>query len=165
VGRIESEEQFRSQKLAIEIFNDRWSLLILCECFFRARRREDFLVSLNVEPCVLAERLDKLVAFGLLRRIRYQDFPGCREYALTRSGLDVCSAIRSAMPSSCDYRSASVFDGMATCADCGEVIATEMKAVQPRGFDRTAQSGRSRAQVNQASQIAEIQIDVEQAAY
>jgi DNA-binding HxlR family transcriptional regulator len=71
VRRIESEEQFRSQKLAIEIFNDRWSLLILRECFFRARRPEDFLISLNLEPCVLAERLDKLVAFGLLRRIRH----------------------------------------------------------------------------------------------
>jgi DNA-binding HxlR family transcriptional regulator len=138
VGRIESEEQFHSPRLTTEVFNDRWSLLILRECFFRAKRPEDFLTSLNVAPCVLAERLDKLVGFGLLRRIRRPHFAQGHDYVLTQSGLDFCPAVRSAMPSLSDYRSASVFDGIATCADCDEVIATEMKAVRDRPRDTIA---------------------------
>jgi len=51
---------------------NRWSPLILREYFPRKRRFEAFEASLGITRHVLADRLRKLVRFGLLRRIPYQ---------------------------------------------------------------------------------------------
>jgi DNA-binding HxlR family transcriptional regulator len=59
---------------------NRWSLLILRECFPRKRRFEAFEASLGITRHVLADRLKKLVRFGVLRRIPYQESPKRYEY-------------------------------------------------------------------------------------
>src|SRR5260221_9563828 len=83
------EEEPCSLALTIGVIGDRWSLLILRECFLRTRRFEGFQSALGITRHLLAERLKKLVRQGVLRRIPYQESPKPHEYILTQKALDL----------------------------------------------------------------------------
>jgi DNA-binding HxlR family transcriptional regulator len=83
------EEEPCSVARTIAVIGDRWSLLILRECFLRTRRFEAFQSALGITRHLLAERLKKLVRFGVLRRVPYQESPKRHEYILTPKGLDL----------------------------------------------------------------------------
>jgi DNA-binding HxlR family transcriptional regulator len=83
------EEEPCSVARTVAVIGDRWSLLILRECFLRTRRFEAFQSALGVTRHLLAERLKKLVRFGVLRRVPYQESPKRHEYILTQKGLDL----------------------------------------------------------------------------
>ena len=83
------EEEPCSVARTVAVIGDRWTLLILRECFLRVRRFEQFQSSLKITRHLLAERLKKLVRFGVLRRVPYQDSPRRYEYILTQKGLDL----------------------------------------------------------------------------
>src|SRR5207244_10236391 len=85
----ELEEQPCSLARTVAVIGDRWSLLILRECFLRKRRFEAFQSVLGITRHLLAERLKKLVRLGVLRRIPYQESPKRDEYILTQKGLDL----------------------------------------------------------------------------
>jgi DNA-binding HxlR family transcriptional regulator len=55
------EEEPCSLARTIGVIGDRWSLLILRECFLRTRRFEGFQSALGITRHLLAERLKKLV--------------------------------------------------------------------------------------------------------
>ena len=84
-----------SNAQALAVIGDRWSLLILRESFLRIRRFEEFQSSLGVTRHLLADRLKKLVRFGVLRRVLYQESPKRYEYILTQKGLDLYPIIMS----------------------------------------------------------------------
>ncbi|HZB94217.1 MAG TPA: helix-turn-helix domain-containing protein [Stellaceae bacterium] len=73
----------------LSVIGDRWSLLILRECFLRVRRFEEFEARLGITRHRLADRLKKLVAAGVLARVPYQQRPRRDEYRLTEKGLDL----------------------------------------------------------------------------
>src|SRR3954469_5220819 len=83
----ELEEEPCSMARTIGVIGDRWTLLILRECFLRTRRFEGFQAALGITRHLLAERLKKLVRLGILRRIPYQEAPKRHEYILTQKGL------------------------------------------------------------------------------
>jgi DNA-binding HxlR family transcriptional regulator len=85
----ELEEEPCSMARTIGVIGDRWSLLILRECFLRTRRFEAFQSALGITRHLLAERLKKLVRLGVLRRVAYQESPKRHEYILTQKGLDL----------------------------------------------------------------------------
>ena len=89
------EEEPCSVARTVAVIGDRWSLLILRESFLRVRRFDEFQASLGITRHLLAERLKKLVRFGVLRRIPYQDTPKRYEYILTQKGLDLYPIIMS----------------------------------------------------------------------
>ncbi|WP_106850342.1 helix-turn-helix domain-containing protein [Blastococcus sp. Marseille-P5729] len=76
--------------LAIELFGDRWTLLILRDIVFAGRRHFRELLRESGEritSSILADRLDRLVEAGLLTR---SDDPTHRQktlYSLTESGV------------------------------------------------------------------------------
>ena len=73
---------------SFDFLGDRWSLLILRSALFGVRRFEDFHDELGIPRTVLAARLKRLVASGLLARHEYKS-PGSRprhEYLLTEMG-------------------------------------------------------------------------------
>ena len=80
------EEEPCSLARTVAVIGDRWSLLILRECFLRKRRFEAFQSALAITRHLLAERLKKLVRLGVLRRIPYQESPKRYEYILTQKG-------------------------------------------------------------------------------
>lgn len=83
------EEETCSMARTLAVIGDRWSLLILRDCFLRVRRFEEFESRLRITRHLLADRLRKLVRFGVLRRVPYQTAPKRYEYLLTQRGLDL----------------------------------------------------------------------------
>lgn len=72
---------------ALAVVGDRWTLMILRECFLRTRRFDGFQARLGIARRVLAERLGSLVDDGVLERVAYQTRPERFEYRLTPKGL------------------------------------------------------------------------------
>lgn len=84
-----------SVKRALDIVGEKWTLLVLREAFYGARRFEQFQAHVGCARNLLSERLNTLVEAGVLQRVPYRE-PGQRErheYRLTDKGLDLQPAI------------------------------------------------------------------------
>jgi DNA-binding HxlR family transcriptional regulator len=133
------EEEPCSLARTVAVIGDRWSLLILRECFLRKRRFEAFQSSLAITRHLLAERLKKLVRLGVLRRIPYQESPKRYEYILTQKGLDLYPVIMSIVhwgdihmvdargrPLLHEHKNCGkTFDPVMVCSGCGEPLRAQ----------------------------------------
>ena len=77
----------------LEIVGERWTLLIIRDVFLGLRRFDQLQESLGVARNVLAERLNRLVAEGILERVPYSDRPPRYEYRLTDKGRELNVAL------------------------------------------------------------------------
>jgi DNA-binding HxlR family transcriptional regulator len=77
----------------LSVVGDRWTLLVIRDCFLGTRRFEDFLAHLGMTRHRLADRLRKLVAHGILERVSYSQRPVRYEYKLTAKGRDLYPVI------------------------------------------------------------------------
>ncbi len=75
---------------ALEVVGERWTLLILRDCFLGVRRFSDFEAHLDISKAVLSQRLAALVEAGLLTRT---EDGGHRQYAVTERARDLWPAI------------------------------------------------------------------------
>jgi DNA-binding HxlR family transcriptional regulator len=73
---------------SLERVGEWWSILILRDAFLGLTRFDQFQDSLGIAPNMLTRRLKRLVASGLLARVRYQERPARFEYVLTELGRD-----------------------------------------------------------------------------
>ncbi|GLZ49411.1 transcriptional regulator [Actinomycetospora sp. NBRC 106375] len=71
------------------VIGERWTMMILRECFRGERRYEHFRTKLGLGANVLNDRLRVLTAEGVLERVLYQDAPPRHEYRLTAKGADL----------------------------------------------------------------------------
>jgi len=78
---------------ALEIVGERWSLLIVRDAFRGLRRFEEFQANLGIARNVLTDRLNRLVAEGILERVLYSERPERYEYQLTDKGRDLNIAL------------------------------------------------------------------------
>jgi DNA-binding HxlR family transcriptional regulator len=78
---------------SLAILGDRWTLLILRDCFLGVRRFEAFQASLSISRTILRDRLTHLVENDLLMRRAYQDNPARFEYLLTAKGKSLHSVM------------------------------------------------------------------------
>lgn len=78
-----------SVERALEQIGDRWSFMLLREAYFGVRRFDQFQQAIGASPNILADRLKKLVAFGIFLRTRYSERPPRDEYRLTEKGKDL----------------------------------------------------------------------------
>jgi DNA-binding HxlR family transcriptional regulator len=78
---------------SLAILGDRWTLLILRDCFLGVRRFEAFQASLSISRTILRDRLKHLVENDLLSRRAYQDNPARFEYLLTAKGKSLHSVM------------------------------------------------------------------------
>ena len=76
---------------ALDIFGDRWSLLIVRDVLFKGRRTyQEFLdAGEGIATNVLADRLKKLQRAGILTKKRSKEDARTFEYELTPRGLDL----------------------------------------------------------------------------
>lgn len=84
-----------SVKRTLDIVGERWTLLVVREAFYGARRFEQFQARIGCARNILSERLRTLVDAGLMRRVPYRE-AGQREryeYRLTDKGLDLVTAV------------------------------------------------------------------------
>lgn len=70
----------------LSVIGDRWTMLVVRECFLGIRRFDQMQERLGITRHILADRLRKLVSAEVLRREQYQDRPARYEYRLTESG-------------------------------------------------------------------------------
>ena len=139
----------------IDVIGDRWTLLIMRDVFFGVRRFDDFQRDLKIARNVLTDRLQALVAHGILKTIPYQDNPPRHEYRLTDKGRDLFDVLmalwkygdkwehsdagRVAIHDECGQATHMV----PTCVHCGGELTRHNLRVEPP-LDVVAQ--RSRAQ-------------------
>ncbi len=121
----------------LSIIGDRWTLLILRDCFLRVRRFEAFQARLGIGRPILADRLAKLVTAGILDKVPYQARPVRYEYRLTAKGLDLHPIILSLVHFGDErlageagrpvlhrhLRCGQLFDPVMVCSACGEPLA------------------------------------------
>ena len=72
---------------ALELVGERWTLLVIRDCFLGVSRFNDFVDHLDVPKGVLTVRLQKLVAAGIVRKRRYAARQ--HDYLLTQRGLSL----------------------------------------------------------------------------
>jgi DNA-binding HxlR family transcriptional regulator len=71
---------------AEDVVGDRWTVLVLRELFIGTRRFDEIQAQTEATPQMLAGRLKKLEADGLVERRPYQQRPLRYEYYLTEKG-------------------------------------------------------------------------------
>ena len=137
---------------AISVIGDRWTILILRDCFLRVRRFEDFQARLGITRHVLADRLRKLVRLGVLRRVPYQHKPPRYEYRLTPKGLDLQPVLLALVrwgdahmcgergrPVLLEHRNCGqVFDPVVVCSQCGGRVDAHNVRTRPGPGARAA---------------------------
>lgn len=135
----------------VSVIGDRWTLLILRDCFLRIRRFDDFQARLGITRHILADRLRKLVKEGVLAKVQYEARPKRFEYRLTKKGLDLHPVLMSLVHwgdvhmttkkgrpllhehTACGHH----FDPVMTCSECGEAVDVRAVRVRPGpGADR-----------------------------
>lgn len=72
----------------LDVIGERWTLLILRDIFFGARRFGELQRGLGVAKNILSARLNRLVEEGILEKTGGED-GGFAEYRLTDKGLDL----------------------------------------------------------------------------
>lgn len=85
----ELDQQACSVARTLSVIGDRWTLMILRDCFMKVRRFDDFHARLGIGRPILADRLQKLVDNFVLTKMAYQTNPVRYEYRLTQKGLDL----------------------------------------------------------------------------
>lgn len=85
-----SPTRFRSKcpvACALDLVGDKWTLLVLRDCFLGKSKYADFQHSPESIPTnILADRLKKLERNGLVSKKKYQQRPVRHEYLLTPKG-------------------------------------------------------------------------------
>ncbi|MGO8894681.1 MAG: winged helix-turn-helix transcriptional regulator [Streptosporangiaceae bacterium] len=114
---------------AVGILGERPTFLVLREAFNGVRRFDDMQRRTGMPRQVLSQRLARLVAEGLLRKVRYQE-SGQRsrdEYRLTDKGLDLYPVLVALMEWGDRYASGP--DGppvLLRHRDCGEPVRLQL---------------------------------------
>jgi len=89
VLKREYEGQVCSIARTLEVVGDRWTLLVVRDIALGKHRFDELQASLGVASNVLCDRLNRLVAEGVLERVRYSERPERFEYRLTRKGREL----------------------------------------------------------------------------
>ncbi len=85
----ELQDLYCSVARSWSVIGERWTMMILRECFRGERRYDHFRSKLGLGSGVLNDRLRVLVDEGILDRVRYQERPARYEYRLTAKGADL----------------------------------------------------------------------------
>jgi DNA-binding HxlR family transcriptional regulator len=129
----ELDDEACSLARTLSIVGDRWTLLILRECFLGLSRFDAFEQRLGLSRRILQERLEKLVENFILVKVPYRQRPLRLEYQLTDKGRDLYPVIRTlthwgdrhlvgkeGRPSVIVHTCGRPSDPVVLCSECGE---------------------------------------------
>ncbi len=131
----------------LEVVGEWWSMLILRDAFLGVTRFDAFQERLGISRNVLNQRLTRLVAEGVLKKVPYSQRPPRYDYKLTEKGRDlwpVLTAMRQwgdkhAAPDGPPIRMVhtacgQVSEAVMTCSACGEPLsARQVRVVRGPG--------------------------------
>ena len=139
------EKQPCSVARTLSVIGDRWTPLILRECFFGVTRFDAFEKRLGIPRRVLSERLKMLVEKGVLHREPYQDHARRFDYLLTERGRDLRAILLTMiawgekhMPMDGASRQirhlgcGAVMTPVLHCSECGEPIGPDDVTTESR---------------------------------
>ena len=119
----------------LEVVGEWWTLLIVRDAFLGVTRFDEFQQRLGISRNVLTQRLDHLVAAGVLERRAYSEHPPRSDYRLTDRGRDLWPVINAMRqwgdahaapdgpPLQIVHRTCGhVFEARPTCSECGEPV-------------------------------------------
>jgi DNA-binding HxlR family transcriptional regulator len=119
---------------ALDVVGDRWSLLIVREVFYGARRFDEIARNTGAPRDILAARLRLLVDAGVLGKRPYSDRPARFDYHLTAAGRDLSPVLLTLKrwgethlaggepPVVFGHTCGAVFEAEVSCAACGEPL-------------------------------------------
>lgn len=129
----------------LEVVGERWTLLVLRECFMGTARFDDFQRRLGIARNVLQSRLERLVEEDVLERRPYQERPVRYEYRLTAEGRDVLPVLLALMEWGDRHRSphgprvaiaharcGGPVNAALMCGRCGATVEMRSISVAPR---------------------------------
>ena len=143
-------EQPCSFSRTLSVVGDRWTLMIIRDCFLRVRRFDDFQRRLGIGRPILTDRLKKLVEHFVLTKVAYQQNPTRYEYRLTQKGLDLYPIVMSIVHWGDEHMTngkgrplehqhmacGHTFDPVMTCSECGEeVAARDVRVIPGKGAE------------------------------
>jgi DNA-binding HxlR family transcriptional regulator len=80
---------------SLDIFGDRWTLLVIRDLFFGRSRFKEFAASPESIPTnILTERLERLLARGIIQQIPAEDGTKRMAYRLTKKGKALGPVLR-----------------------------------------------------------------------
>lgn len=91
----EIDTQVCSVARTLSLIGDRWTMLILRDCFLGVARFSDFQKSLGITKHRLSDRLSKLVESEILIKRIYDTRYGRHEYKLTKKGIELYPVLMS----------------------------------------------------------------------
>ncbi|WP_194813605.1 helix-turn-helix domain-containing protein [Nocardia sp. XZ_19_385] len=91
--RMSFEDMNCSVAQCLEVVGEWWTLLIVRDALFGVTRFDDFRARLGIARNVLTQRLEHLVAHGVLTREPYQQNPIRYDYRLTAKGRALWSVV------------------------------------------------------------------------
>jgi DNA-binding HxlR family transcriptional regulator len=129
-----SFEELRVQdcsiKRTLDVIGERWTLLVIREALYGARRFEQFPANVGCARTLLSERLATLVEHGVLQREPYRE-AGQRErhqYLLTDKGHDLFAAVTALMHWGDRWEAGPEGGpGVIRHRDCGELVHVELR--------------------------------------
>ena len=104
---------------ATDLIGDWWTPLVLRELFSGHRRFDAIQESIGIPRAVLAQRLDRLVAEGMVTKVAYEERPPRYEYRLTDKGLDLWPVMVTLMQYGDRYYAPDGPPVVLTHRDCG----------------------------------------------
>jgi len=114
---------------AVSQIGEKWTFLVLREAFNGVRRFDDMRRRTGAPRQVLSDRLSRMVADGMLRRVPYQE-RGQRvrhEYRLTQKGLDLYPVLVALMAWGDKYAAGPAGSQvLLTHRDCGAAVGLRL---------------------------------------
>jgi DNA-binding HxlR family transcriptional regulator len=89
VERKSFEHMHCSVAQCLELVGEWWTMLVIRDAFRGVKRFDAFQSRLGIARNILTQRLNKLVAAGILTKQPYQEHPPRYEYLLTDKGRDL----------------------------------------------------------------------------
>jgi len=130
---------------ALAVIGERWTLLVLREVLLGRRRFEEIRRNTGVASNILADRLETLVAHGVLQR-RSAEGQDAHEYVATRKGADLTPVLLTLMAWGDRYEDPAGLgaprvpvhtacghdaDPRLACAHCGEPLEARDVRMRP----------------------------------
>lgn len=145
---------------SLEVVGDWWSPLILRDLFLGLDRFDQLVVDLGISRNLLRDRLEVLIAGGVVTKERYQDAPVRSRYVLTQAGRELVPVLlalsawgdrwvspEGGPPLQVRHRECGPTVATVTCATCGEPLTADSVTVTGGPGGRTAPGTALLAQV------------------
>ena len=136
----------------LEVIGEWWTMLIVRDAFLGVSRFDEFQSRLGISRNILQQRLEKLVAVGILKRVPYSVHPPRDSYRLTEKGRDLWPVLTTMRQWGDKYNAPSgppidvihtscehVARGVLICEHCGGFLGpSDVRAVPGPGRSKDA---------------------------